>query len=343
MAANELPHEPPAPVRAAMAANVRVNRYPDPTYATLFSAVADDMRAPQANVMIGAGSSSILQRLIRVLCPGEGDAVMWLSPGFDAFTTFTLQAGAVAQRVPATSDGSTDLDAMMNAITPRTRMIILVNPHNPTGSVVTGSELRRFLDQIDDDVTVVLDEAYREFCDDPRIADGVSLAQARWASGHNNVAVVRTFSKAYGLAGLRVGYGIAPAPLARKVWDAAAPREISSSAAVAAVAALKAKSVMLSNAADIVRERERIRTELCRLGYAPAPSQANFLWLPLGDESGRFVEHCLIGGIRVLDVAERGVRVSIGTPVDNDTFLHSAHAWAARHASANSEPEEKLL
>jgi histidinol-phosphate aminotransferase len=275
---------------------------------------------------------------------------MWTAGAFDPFAMFAQQAGAGQQRVPLAADGSVSLDAMLAAITPDTRMIILVNPHNPTGTVVHGTDLRRFLDQVGDDVVVVLDEAYREFCDDPRVLDGVTLAQARWAEGQDNVVVVRTFSKAYGLAGLRVGYGIAPAPLARAVSDAGVPREIGIVAQAAAVAALKATKAMQENVARIIGERDRVLTELRRIGYSPPVSQANFIWLPLGEDSGRFVEHCFTDGVIVHEVADRGVRVSIGSFADNDCFLRSAHTWVTGKpaaprfpAMAPSVPQERNL
>lgn len=334
LAANELPGDPPAPVRAAILNNARINRYPDPAYAPLHDALAEQLRTPSEQIMLGAGSSSVLQRLIRVVCAQPGDAVMWATPAFEAFSIFARQAGALAQRVPTRADGSVDLDAMLAAVTAHTRMIILVNPHNPTGAVVRGDELRRFLDRVGKGVVVVLDEAYRDFCDDPRVADGAELARARWAAGHHNVVVVRTFSKAYGLAGLRVGYGVAPAGLARQVRDAGVPREVGIQAEIAAVAALKARSAMRENVERIIGERARVLTELRRIGYAPGDSHGNFVWLPLAEDSGRFAEHCFADGVLVLDIAERGVRVSIGHPTDNDCFLRTAHTWVTGRAAA---------
>ncbi|RSM80593.1 aminotransferase [Amycolatopsis sp. WAC 01375] len=327
LAANELPHAPPAPVRAAVADHVQLNRYPDPRSATLVNALAEHLRTPSEQIMLGAGSSSILQRLTRIVCSSPDDAVLWTTPAFDAFDIFARQAGVRAQRVPHTGGDALDLDAVLAAVTPATRMIVVVNPHNPTGAVARTSALRAFLSSLDDNVTVVLDEAYRDFVTDPDVPDGVELAHAHWAAGHENIAVVRTFSKAHGLAGARVGYGVASTELARKVRDGAIPREISTTAQVAGVAALKSRTSTDRNISRVVAERTRVVAELRRIGYAPGESHGNFLWLPLAEDAGRFAAHCYDDGVLVLDVADYGVRVTVGTPTDNDSFLRSAHTW----------------
>lgn len=334
LAANELPYSPPASVHAAVLAYAPINRYADPDATALWSAVAEDLQVPRECVLLGAGSSVLLQRMIRVLCPHEGDAVMWVTPGFDAIELFARQAGATAQHVPLAGDGSMNLTAILEAITDQTRMILLVSPHNPTGAVIHAAELRGFLDQVPDDVVVVLDEAYMEFCDDPACADGVELAKGRWAAGHHGIAVTRTMSKAYGLAGLRIGYGIAPPDLARAVRDAGMPRELGSLAQHAALAALKAKTAMRKNAAVVIRERARVATELRRYGFAPPPSRGNFVWLPLGDDTGAFVEHCRTHGVQILGVPDLGARITIGTTADNTAFLRVAQTWATGSAVA---------
>ncbi|WP_410646298.1 aminotransferase class I/II-fold pyridoxal phosphate-dependent enzyme [Amycolatopsis sp. cmx-4-54] len=327
LAANELPHAPPAPVRAAIADHVQLNRYPDPHSAALVTALAAHLRTPPEQIMLGAGSSSILQRLTRIVCASPDDAVLWTTPAFDAFETFTRQAGVGAQRVPHVGGDALDLDSVLAAVTPATRMIVVVNPHNPTGAVARTSALRAFLSNLGDNVTVVLDEAYRDFVTDPDVPDGVELAQAHWAAGHENIAVVRTFSKAYGLAGARIGYGVAPTDLARKVRDAAIPREISATAQMAGVAALKSRASTDRNISRVVAERTRVIAELRRIGYAPGKSHGNYVWLPLAEDSGRFAAHCYDDGVLVMDVADHGVRVTVGTPTDNDCFLRSAHTW----------------
>ncbi|GAA1964295.1 aminotransferase class I/II-fold pyridoxal phosphate-dependent enzyme [Amycolatopsis minnesotensis] len=328
LAGNELPYEPPAPVLAAIHGDEAVNRYPDPAYTALTSALAEHLGTPAEHIVLGAGSSSVFQRLFRVACAEPGGAVMWTAPTYDAFDLFARQAGALAQRIAPTSDGAVDLGAMLAASTADTRMIILVNPHNPTGAVLRGSDLRAFLDEVDEGITVVVDEAYREFCTDTDIADGLAVAKARWAAGRHDVAVVRTFSKAYGLAGMRVGYCVAPVPLAQRVRDEGVPREVTFHAAATAVAALEAQAEMRENVSRIVAERTRVLAELRRIGFAPGDSQSNYVWLPLAGNADRFAAHCADDDVVVLAIAGHGVRVSIGSEADNDRLLHAARAWA---------------
>lgn len=332
--ANNISPNPPAALALAALRNTAgiLNQYPDPTYTELITAVADRLHVPHSTVMVGAGSSSILRRLIGQACQEPGDQAMWAEPAFDAFATFARQVGARPQRIPAAADGSTDLDAMLAAITSTTRIIIVVNPHNPTGVAVSGDRLRGFLAHVPDEVVVVIDEAYRDFCRDSLVAKGAELVKARWADGHDNVVLVRTFSKAYGLAGLRVGYGIAAPTLAAAIWEAGVPREITIPSAAAAVAALKSSPAMEENVARITAERRRVLGELRRLGFAPPESEANFLWLPLAEDSAEFMEHCLRFGVEVRTFAERGVRVSIGHQTHNDNLLRAAFAWVTRGA-----------
>ncbi|WP_219152405.1 histidinol-phosphate transaminase [Amycolatopsis sp. TNS106] len=338
LAANELPYPPPASIRAAITDHVRLNRYPDPASADLTAALATHLRTAPQHIMLGAGSSSILQRLTRAVCSHSDDTVLWTTPAFAAFDVFARQAGIGVQRVPHTGGEILNLDAMLKAVTRSTRLIILVNPHNPTGAIAHGEQLDAFLGQIDDNVTVVLDEAYMEFVADPRYADGANVAKSRWAAGHENIVVVRTFSKAYGLAGARIGYGLAPSALARTVNDAAVPRELTADAQVGALAALADQVAMRENVARINDERARVLTTLRRFGYGPANSHGNYLWLPLADDSHRFAIHCHSMGIKVLDIADHGVRVTIGSAADNDVFLRAAHTWAIGSSTAAPPP-----
>ncbi|UUV32045.1 aminotransferase class I/II-fold pyridoxal phosphate-dependent enzyme [Amycolatopsis roodepoortensis] len=338
LAANELPHPPPSPVRAAVADNVQLNRYPDPACTELIAALAKHLRATPEQIMLGAGASAILHRLIQIACTEPDHAVLWTSPAFAAFDVFARQAGARAQRVPHAGGETLDLDAMLAAITPSTRVVVVVNPHNPTGAIARQKDLRAFLNQVPNDVLVVLDEAYREFVTDPHVVDGAELAQARWAAGQENVVVVRTFSKAFGLAATRIGYGIAPVPLARAIRDASVPREIGAAAQSGAIAALTHQHAMRHNVARVTAERTRLLTELRRIGYAPSESQGNFVWLPLAEDSGRFAAHCYDDGVLVLDIADHGVRVTVGSPSDNDAFLRAAHTWVTGHGHILNAP-----
>jgi histidinol-phosphate aminotransferase len=214
---------------------------------------------------------------------------------------------------------------MAAAITPRTRMILVCNPNNPTGTVVSERALTEFLDQVPVDCLVVLDEAYREYIRDAGIPDGVDLYRAR-----PNVAVLRTFSKAYGLAGLRVGFLIGHPPVAAAVRKTMLTFTVSSIAQTAAIASLAAEAELLERVETVVKERDRVRSALLADGWTVPPAEANFVWLRLGEHTSPFAEACDRAGVSVRPFAGEGARVSIGTPAANDAFLAVAHAYPHR-------------
>jgi histidinol-phosphate aminotransferase len=205
--------------------------------------------------------------------------------------------------------------------------VFVCTPNNPTGTALTEPELREFIDAVPDDVLVVIDEAYREFVDDPDVPDGVDVTTAAWARGRHNVALLRTFSKAYGLAGLRVGYCAAPEPVAAALRKVFIPFSVNSIAQAAAIASLAAADELLARCKQIVAERGRVRAELTRLGYEVPPSQANFVWLPLGERTDAFNEHCMDHKVIVRAFAGDGARVTIGEPAENDAFLAAAASF----------------
>jgi histidinol-phosphate aminotransferase len=235
--------------------------------------------------------------------------------------------GARAVPVPLTSEYRLDVDAMLAAVTPATRLVFACTPNNPTGSALHADELRRLLDGVPDDVLVVIDEAYREFVDDPDVPDGIEVAKDAWARGRDNVAVLRTFSKAYGLAGLRVGYCVAPASVTAAVRRTFVPFGVSVLAQVAAIASLDAEDELLARCRQIVGERGRVRSELLAMGYEVPPSQGNFVWLPLGERTKAFNDHSLDQKVIVRAFAADGVRVTIGEPAENDAFLAVARSF----------------
>jgi len=218
-----------------------------------------------------------------------------------------------------------DLDAMAAAITPRTRLILVCNPNNPTGTVVGGQRLTAFLDQVPGDCLVVLDEAYREYIRDESVPDGIGLYRDR-----PNVAVLRTFSKAYGLAGLRVGFLIGHPPVAAAVRKTMLTFSVNSVAQAAAVASLAAEGELLERVETVVKERDRVRSALLADGWAVPATEANFVWLRLGEHTTEFAAACDRSGIAVRPFAGEGARVSIGTPEANDAFLAVAHAFPYR-------------
>jgi histidinol-phosphate aminotransferase len=227
--------------------------------------------------------------------------------------------------VPLTPDLRHDLDATCGAITAATRLVFVSNPHNPTGTAVGRDELARFLGAVPGDVLVVLDEAYREFVTDPDVGDGLCLA-----AEHDNVAVLCTFSKAYGLAGARAGYFVAPPSVAAGVRTVGVPFAVSRLAQAAASASLDCMHELAARCAEVVAERERVRGALLDHGYEVPDSQANFVWLPLGEQTVAFDRHLLAHGVVVRAFPPDGVRVTIGLPEENDAFLAAAAAFLHR-------------
>ncbi len=212
---------------------------------------------------------------------------------------------------------------MAAAITTRTRAVLLCSPNNPTGPALRAAEVRAFLRQVPPTVLVVLDEAYAEFVRDPEAADGVEFLL-----DNPNVVVTRTFSKAYGLAGLRVGYALARPRLAAGIRAASTPFGVNGIAQAAAVASLAAREELLERVERIVAERARTRAALAGLGVHVPDAQGNFVWLALGDRTAEFARRATAHGVLVRPFAGEGVRVSIGTREENDVFLDLVREWA---------------
>jgi histidinol-phosphate aminotransferase len=200
--------------------------------------------------------------------------------------------------------------------------VFVCNPNNPTGTAVRREALERFLDAVPPGPLVVLDEAYREYVRDPEVPDGLELARQR-----DNVLVLRTFSKAYGLAGLRVGYAVGPEHVIAALRKVQVPFSVSHLAQAAAVASLDAADELLARVEATVAERGRVHAELTAAGYGVPASEANFVWLPLGERSAAFAEHALAGGVVVRQYGADGVRVTIGRPEENDAFLAAARSF----------------
>jgi histidinol-phosphate aminotransferase len=215
---------------------------------------------------------------------------------------------------------------MADAITARTRLIFICNPNNPTGTVVHAGELTEFLDQVPPDCLVVLDEAYREYVRDEAVPDGVDICRDR-----PNVAVLRTFSKAYGLAGLRVGFMIAHPSVVQAVRKTMLPFCVNSVAQAAAVASLAAEAELLGRVEATVKERTRMREALRADGWTVPPTEANFVWLRLGEETAAFAAACAQAGVSVRPFNGEGARVSVAEPEANDAFLAVARAYRRRN------------
>jgi histidinol-phosphate aminotransferase len=322
LSSNESPGGPlPSVAKAIAEATIDVNRYPDIAVSELSRRLAGRLDFPLEQVAVGCGSVALCQQLIQALC-APGDEVVYAWRSFEAYPIVTRIAAASAVPVPLDKTFTHDLDAMLAAITPRTRMVFVCNPNNPTGTAVRRDELVRFLDAVPSNVLVALDEAYREYVTDPEVPDGMPFVRER-----ENVAVLRTFSKAYGLAGLRVGYLTAPAAVADAVRKVYVPFSVNALAQTAAIACLDAEDELLTRCAETTAERERVRGELLAMGYQVPESQANFVWLPLNERALEFAEHALANKVVVRAFQSHGVRVTISRHDENDLFLQAARTF----------------
>lgn len=316
LSSNENHHEPlPGVLEAIAAAAQDMNRYPDPMSTALVEALAQRHGVPTDHLALGTGSVGILQQIVQITADA-GDEVLFAWRSFEAYPIMATIAGAVPVQVPLAPRQMHDLDAMADAVTERTRCIFVCTPNNPTGTIVKHADLERFLERVPRDVLVVVDEAYVEFVRDVEAVRGLDAFAA-----HPNVMVLRTFSKAYGLAGLRVGFAVARPDVAQALRQTQVPFGVSSLAQAAALASLEAEDALLERVDAIVAERGRVEAVLLDQGYDLEPSQANFVWLPLGERIGAFVEACEAVNLSVRRYGDDGVRITIGEPEANDRFL----------------------
>ncbi|AVV44029.1 histidinol-phosphate transaminase [Streptomyces sp. ID05-04B] len=321
LAANESPHGLLPGVAATLVETVGgVSRYPDLHAGSLVEALAAHHGVAPERIAMGAGSSEVCGQLLHTVV-GPGDEVLFGWRSFEAYPILTAVAGGTPVRVPLRGQ-VLDLDAMAAAITARTRLVFVCNPNNPTSTAVGAPALTDFVDRVPRDVLIVVDEAYREYADPALVPDALALFGDR-----PNVAVLRTFSKAYGLAGLRVGYCVAPPGVASLVRRTQVPFSVSALAQRAAVVALGEGAEVARRAALTVAERERVLGRLRALGHDVPDSRSNFVWLPLGGASGDFASHCAGGQVLVRPFPGEGVRVTIGLPAENDALLALAASW----------------
>ncbi|GAA1928806.1 histidinol-phosphate transaminase [Streptomyces sodiiphilus] len=319
LSSNENPYPPlPGVMEAATAAAASFNRYPDMMCSALLTALSERFSVPVTHLATGTGSVGIAQSLVQSTA-GPGDEVMYAWRSFEAYPIITRIAGATPVEVPLTPGEEHDLDAMAEAVTGRTRLIFVCTPNNPTGTAIARPALERFLDRVPSDVLVVLDEAYREFVRDERVPDGLEIYRDR-----PNVCVLRTFSKAYGLAGLRVGFAAAHEPVAAALRKTAVPFGVSQIAQDAAIASLRGEEALLERVAALVAERSRVRSELLEQGWTVPPTEANFVWLRLGEDTEEFAAACSAAGAVVRPFPGEGARVTIGEREANDLFLKAA-------------------
>ncbi len=323
LASNETTY-PLLPAVAQRVAEVlgSVNRYPDLGSVALGTRLAARLDVDVDQLAVGCGSVALCQQVVQVMA-GPDDEVLYPWRTFEAYPILTTVAGAHSVQVPLRPDQSFDLGALAAAVTPRTRVMFVCSPNNPTGTAVRRAELETLLDRVPSRVLVVLDEAYREFVTDADVPDGMAYLDRA------NVLVLRTFSKAYGLAGLRVGYGVAADPaVARALRQVQIPFAVSTVAQEAALACLEpeAEQQLMQRVTEVVAERSRVYDRLLALGYPVVASQANFVWIPLGAATTEWAHGCEEHGVIVRAFAGAGVRITVGTAAENDTLLKAAAA-----------------
>lgn len=322
LASNEVALPPSPAVLAAIAdAAGAGHRYPDLAVTSLTERLARFLGVATDRIAVGCGSVGLCQQLVSITCLEPSDEVVFAWRSFEAYPIVTQIGGATAVPVPLTRDFHHDLDAMAAAVTPRTRLVFVCSPNNPTGTAVSAAELQRFMAVVGPDVLVALDEAYHEYVTDG--VDGLPLLDA-----HPNLVVLRTFSKAYRLAGLRVGYAVGAPAVTAALRKVCSPFSVNTLAQAAAIAALDDAETLLAAVPDVVAERDRVHATLVEAGFVVPPTQSNFVWLALGERTAPFAAHCLERKIVVRPFHPDGVRVTVSSPEENDAFLATALEFA---------------
>ncbi|MEP7182507.1 MAG: histidinol-phosphate transaminase [Betaproteobacteria bacterium] len=327
LASNENPRGPSPAVRAAIAgATDDLSRYPDGNGFALKTALARRNGVNADDVVLGNGSNDILELVTQAFLR-PGDAAVYSRHAFAVYPLATQARGATGIEVAAKDHGH-DLPAMRAAITPATRIVFVANPNNPTGTWIAPAALEAFISTVPDDVLVVLDEAYNEYLEPAQCAPS-----AGWFARYPNLVVSRTFSKAYGLAALRVGYGIMNAKVAEMLNRVRQPFNVNALAQAAALAAL-ADTAYVDESRSINRAgKAQLEAGFRRLGLDWIPSHANFLLVKVGD-AGRAYLRLLEQGVIVRPVANYALpewlRVTVGLPAENDRFLAALGGALAR-------------
>ncbi|MFE5736791.1 histidinol-phosphate transaminase [Streptomyces celluloflavus] len=320
LALNETPYPPLESVQKAIADCIpEIHRYPQFYADDLIRSVARWRDVQPESVIIGSGSVGVALQTLHAFTNGPDDEVVYGWRAFDAYPIITDMAGARRVEVPLTADGEQDLERILGSITARTRVVILCNPHNPTGTTVGARALEAFLDALPKSVLVLLDEAYMEFARDEALPQGLDLLR----SGRENLVVLRTFSKAYGLAGLRVGYGLSTPETAHRIRRMSVPYSITEVARTAVAASITAEDELAERIATVTRERTRMQAALRARGWRVFESRANFLWLAEPERCEAFHRACAEPGIEVRLYPGEGIRLTIGTPDANDLVLET--------------------
>ncbi|MAD26505.1 MAG: histidinol-phosphate transaminase [Pseudomonadales bacterium] len=328
LASNENPLGPSPAVREAIAAALpELTRYPDGNGFALKQALAAKSGVNTAGITLGNGSNDILELVARAFVGPEHE-VVFSDHAFAVYPIVTQAVGARAVSVPA-KDWGHDLDAMAAAITPSTRVVFIANPNNPTGTWIERDALEAFLDRVPENVIVVLDEAYTEYVETDDVPNGVD-----YLGRYSNLLVSRTFSKAYGLAALRVGYGLSHPAIADALNRVRQPFNVNSLALAAALAALEDEAYLIESRRINRIGMQQLEEGCAALGLSWIPSRGNFLAIDLGREAAPVFQGLLREGVIVRPVANYGMpsylRVTIGLPAENQRFLDALKQVLAR-------------
>lgn len=318
LSSNEVPFGPlPSVIEAVAHASTAINRYPDMFSVELTERLAAHVGVPAPQVATAGGSVAVLAHVLQAYCDA-GDQVVFAWRSFEAYPIIAAISGVEPIQVPNAPGGRHDLPAMAAAVTARTKVLILCSPNNPTGPSIGHDEFEAFMATVPRRVLVVLDEAYVEFVRNPATVDG-----SRALERHPNLILVRTFSKAYGLAGLRIGYAVGAEDLIAPIRACVTPFSVSSVAQIAAVASLDATAELLARVDQVVAERSRVVPAVRELGFDVPDADGNFFWLPVGADAGPLALRLGQGDPSVLvrPFASEGVRVTIGTVQENDAML----------------------
>ena len=333
LASNENPLGPsPAAIAALIKASGQINRYPDGG-ADLAYAIGTKLRVPPEGIVLGCGSDDIIGMLTRALLL-PGDEVIIPQPSFLMYELCSRWTGAQVVPIPLVSL-AIDLDAVLDAVTARTRLIFLCSPNNPTGTVIGGTAFRDFIQQVPDHVTVVIDEAYVEFVRDSDALDGISHTQ-----GEKSVVVLRTFSKAYGLAGMRIGFGVMLPELALILHRVRQPFNINRLAQSAALAALEDDAFLQKTIRLVHDGLDFLWAGLSRMGVPSFSSQANFFLIDVDADADEFYEAMLQKGVIVRSMSAYGyrqyIRINVGLKTENERFLEAFKTvWRSRATFKN--------
>lgn len=323
LSSNENPFDPLPGVVEALQRTTGVNRYPDASASRLRERLAERFAVTTDAVQIAAGSVSLLAQLAQATS-GPGDEIVYSWRSFEAYPWLIALAGATGVPVPNAPDGTHDLGAMADAVTERTRMVVVCTPNNPTGPAVRQDAFDRFVAAVPADVLIVLDEAYIEFVTDPDAVRGERVVTA----GYDNVVLLRTFSKAYGLAGLRVGYAVGHPRILDASRSTAIPLSVTAAAETAALVSLDVEDELLARVAVLTERRDRLAARVRETGWDVPVAQGNFVWLPAGERTAEVAEAFDAAGLIVRPFLGEGVRISVGEEESVDRVVEVAASVA---------------